>query len=58
MDAGPPVSQEHLDALCEELKAVVDDAASCGNEVVETWTGFGQAAGSGSLSRSSGGSRQ
>jgi hypothetical protein len=44
MEAGPPVKQEHLDALCEELKAVVDDAAACDNEVVETWTGFGQAA--------------
>jgi len=44
MEPEPPVRQEHLDALCEELKAVVADAAASGNEVVETWTGFGQAA--------------
>ena len=35
------VSPEHLDALCDELKAVVEDAAASGNEVFETWTDFG-----------------
>lgn len=35
--------QEHLDALCDELRAVVEDAVAHGNEIVETWTGFGQA---------------
>ena len=35
--------QQHLDALCDELKAVIEDAAASGNEVVETWTGYGQA---------------
>ena len=43
MDQGQPVVQEHLDALCTELKAVVEDAAVSGNPVVETWTGYGQA---------------
>jgi hypothetical protein len=43
MEAWPSVRQEHLDALCRELRAVVDDATACGNEVVETWTGYGQA---------------
>ena len=35
--------REHLDALCPELAAVVADATAEGNEVAETWTGFGQA---------------
>jgi hypothetical protein len=35
------VRQEHIDALCPELRSVVDDAVSLGNEVIETWTGFG-----------------
>ncbi len=35
--------QQHLDALCDELRAVVEDAAASGNEVAETWTGYGQA---------------
>ena len=39
----PLVLKQHLDALCGELTAVVEDAAACGNEVAETWTGFGQA---------------
>jgi hypothetical protein len=43
MDQGLSVMQQHLDALCEELKAVIEDAAASGNEVVETWTGYGQA---------------
>ena len=41
MHAG--VLREHLDALCPELAAVVADATANGNQVVETWTGFGQA---------------
>lgn len=42
----PPcgVLPEHLEALCPELGAVVQDAASHGNPVVETWRGFGNAA--------------
>lgn len=43
MDPAPSVMQQHLDALCDELKAVIEDAAASGNEVVETWTGYGQA---------------
>jgi hypothetical protein len=35
------VSQEHVDALCPELRAVVDDALAAGNELAETWTSFG-----------------
>jgi hypothetical protein len=38
------VLEEHLAALCPELKIVLDDAESSGNPVVETWRGFGQAA--------------
>jgi hypothetical protein len=38
------VVQDHLDARCHQLKEVVDDAGAGGNEVVKTWTGFGQAA--------------
>ena len=37
------VVQEDIDALCPELAAVVDDAVGAGNEVTETWRGFGQA---------------
>ena len=33
--------QEHLDALCPELAAVVADAEKHGNRVIETWTGWG-----------------
>ena len=44
MNAGPEpvpaVLQQHLYALCAELKAVVEDATTHGNEVVETWTGL------------------
>ncbi len=43
IDRGPSVMHQHLDALCDELAAVIDDAAASGNEVVESWTGFGQA---------------
>ena len=44
MSSTPPsVNQGDLDALCAELTAVIEDAAACGNEVVETWTGYGQA---------------
>ncbi len=39
----PQVLQDHLDALCPELQAVVVDAIATGNPVVETWRGFGQA---------------
>jgi hypothetical protein len=39
----PLVLKQHLDALCDELAAVIEDAAACGNEVAQTWTGFGQA---------------
>jgi hypothetical protein len=35
------VSQEHIDALCAELRAVADDAVLAGNEIAETWTSFG-----------------
>jgi hypothetical protein len=35
------VLQEHLDALCPELRAVVADAERSGNPAVETWRGFG-----------------
>jgi hypothetical protein len=37
------VLQEHLDALCPELRMVVTDATKSGNRVIETWRGFGQA---------------
>jgi hypothetical protein len=37
------VLKQHIDALCDELTAVIEDAGACGNEVAETWTGFGQA---------------
>jgi len=43
MDEHASVLQEHLDALCPELAAVVTDAVDEGNEVAETWTGFGNA---------------
>ena len=43
VDSSPFVKQEHLDALCPELAAVVEDAVASGNEVAETWTGYGQA---------------
>jgi hypothetical protein len=39
---GQDVSPEHVDALCPELRAVVDDAVAAGNEVAETWTSFGK----------------
>jgi hypothetical protein len=39
----PMVLQEHLDALCPELAAVVNDAVASGNELAESWRGFGQA---------------
>ena len=39
----PAVRKQHLDALCDELTAVIEVAAACGNEVAQTWTGFGQA---------------
>jgi len=37
------VLQQHLDALCYELKVVIEDAAAHDNEVAETWSGFGEA---------------
>jgi hypothetical protein len=37
------VLDEHIQALCPELRAVIDDAVSAGNTVVETWSGWGQA---------------
>lgn len=46
-DGGPAhewVRQADLDALCPELRAVVDDAVAAGNSVVATWREFGQAA--------------
>jgi len=39
----PGVLEEHLAALCPELRAVIEDAAASGNPVIETWRGFGQA---------------
>jgi hypothetical protein len=35
--------QQHLDSVCGELTAVIEDAVASGNRVAETWTGFGQA---------------
>lgn len=43
MEPARAVMKQHLDALCDELTAVIEDAAASGNEVVETWTGYGQA---------------
>jgi hypothetical protein len=43
VESALPVLQQHLDALCDELRAVIEDAAAHGNDVVETWTGFGNA---------------
>jgi len=37
------IRQADIDALCPELRAVVDDAVAAGNEVVETWHNFGKA---------------
>jgi hypothetical protein len=37
----PQVLREHLEALCPELRAVVDDAEAAGNEVMETWQAMG-----------------
>lgn len=37
------VLAEHLDALCPELRAVVDDSGIAGNPPAESWRGFGQA---------------
>jgi hypothetical protein len=35
------IRQEHLDALCPELRLVVADAVAAGNSVAETWDSFG-----------------
>lgn len=37
-----PTRQEHLDALCPELRLVVEDATAAGNRVRETWDTFGK----------------
>jgi hypothetical protein len=37
-----PIHQEHLDALCPELRLVVEDAIAAGNRVTETWDTFGK----------------
>jgi hypothetical protein len=40
--ANPLVLPEHLAALCDDLRAVVDDARLAGNPPAESWRGFGQ----------------
>jgi hypothetical protein len=38
---GGSIDSAHIEALCPELRTILDAELAAGNSVVETWTGWG-----------------